>query len=117
MIILSLIVVSAITVAFVSRPNPPSFVVATGDAYDYITAQKNLMAESVTKQDSIGIFNNLADAINDFNATWDIDEEMERGPIFPYAYACNYQCVLNYLNQPYVPLVKSEFLICHNVIL
>jgi hypothetical protein len=102
-IILSIIITAVITAAFVSKPKPPSFVVATAQAHDYLISKGDLLSQSSGKQDSIDIFNGIADYINDFNAHWNINEELQRGPVFPYGFACQYQCSLNYINQPFVP--------------
>lgn len=110
-LLLSLIIVAVVTVAFTTQTKPPSFVVATGQLHDYLESQQALLSESNSSQDSADILSNTQTAAHEFANEWDIDDELSRSPVFPYAFACEYQCALNYAkcNKEFGPQTPTPF--------
>lgn len=98
--VLLITLVSIATASFTEQKRPPAFEVAAVNFKDFMFTKLNLLAKSLTHQDSVNIINAIQSEADSFNNTWDVPAEMENAR-FPIHYspgvACATQCAINYL--------------------
>src|SRR5690242_13981748 len=93
LIILSTIVVSLLTVAFVSKSKPPTFVEDLEDIVDFMDTKEYALAHVFTHEDSVTIFNDIHSEVNAFKGKWDVGAEIEANKSFIGHLVCRAMCL------------------------
>lgn len=95
LILLSLIVAAVISVAFISKPKPPSFVVDMENFGSFMEAKEAELSHTTSHEDSTLILHDIDVEISELKNKWDIEDEATRLPKVGLA-ACVMHCSIVY---------------------